>query len=722
MSDVFFVTCPKGVEYLLEDELKALGLEPIRQAPAGVWARGTLESGYRVCLWSRLANRVVLHLAELDAPDADALYEGAVRVPWSDHLAADGSFRIDFSGTNPGIRNSHFGAMRVKDALVDAMRSPSGARPSVSLENPDVRIQVHLDRERALVGLDLSGESLHRRGYRQEGALAPLKENLAAALLVRAGWPALAAQGADLVDPMCGSGTLLVEGAMMAMDRAPGLDRAFGFERWLGHVPALWRRLLDEARERAEQGQIRCSSRFWGFDMDGRVVATARRNAQRAGLAACIQIEQALLDDFRMPSENPMGLVITNPPYGERLSERPALDALYHRLGEQVRTQAQGWRFAVFTSVPELGHALGLRVERKYKLFNGKLPAQLLIFQVETGTMVSPRTGPRLPPDAPRPRIHNPERAQMLENRMRKNLRVIGGWARKQGITCYRLYDADMPEYAFAVDVYNDWLHVQEYAPPASVDPAAAKARLEEMLAVLPGAVQVPAERLVFKQRRRQAGTQQYEKQSETARRMVVEEGGTRLWVNLHDYLDTGLFLDHRPARRWVREQAKGKRVLNLFCYTGAVTAQAVAGGAIMTTSVDMSRTYLNWANDNLELNGFDLRRHHFEQADCLQWLKTPAKAFFDLIFLDPPTFSNSARMEGVLDVQRDHLALVEGAMKRLSPDGVLIFSNNYRRFRLDPVIAERWEVEDRTQWSLDKDFQRNAKIHQCGFNRHRAT
>lgn len=717
----FFVTCPKGVEYLLADEMQGFGLELLRNAPAGVWVQGDLQAGYRACLWSRLANRVILNLGEVDATSGDRLYEGVRDIDWSEHLAVSGRFKVAFVGQNDAIRNTQYGAQRVKDAVVDRLRLEDGTRPSIDTDNPDVIISARLHRGILQVGIDLGGDSLHKRGYRTEKGAAPLKENLAAALLLRSGWPEISAAGGDFVDPMCGSGTLLIEAALMAVDEAPGLRRQqFGFSRWQGHQPELWQRLLHEANERAELGRAACKSRFYGYDQDASVVATAQRNVHRAGLTDTVTVSCRSLDEFaREPSWRDQGLVLTNPPYGERLSERKHLAELYQRLGEQVKANLPGWRLGVFTGAPGVGHAIGLRSYKQYKLFNGKLPAQLLLFQVDEANVTVARE-----PSAPghvAPKVSNTARANMFSNRLRKNRKTLGQWARKQGIECYRLYDADMPEFALAIDIYGDRVHVQEYAPPKTVDARSARERLAEALAVIPTALDIPSDAMVCKQRQRQSGVSQYEKQDVSGDFFTVHEYGCKLKVNLRDYLDTGLFLDHRPVRHWIQKNADGKRFLNLFCYTGVASVHAAVGGAVSSLSLDMSKTYVKWAQENLALNHMDTGAHRVEQADCIEWLATGSALSeqFDLIFMDPPTFSNSARMEGVLDIQRDHRQLVEQAMARLSPDGLLIFSNNFRRFRLDDALIAQFQVEDISSATIDRDFQRNPRIHRCWHIRH---
>ncbi|HEY9119198.1 MAG TPA: bifunctional 23S rRNA (guanine(2069)-N(7))-methyltransferase RlmK/23S rRNA (guanine(2445)-N(2))-methyltransferase RlmL, partial [Marinobacter sp.] len=454
---------------------------------------------------------------------------------------------------------------------------------------------------------------------------------------------------------------------------------------------------------------------FLGFDQDRGVIQTARNNLQRAGLESIVTVEQRAVSEFaRGETWAGTGLVLVNPPYGERLSERRELGNLYRSLGEAVKAALPGWRLGVFTGAPEYGKSVGLRSYKQYRLYNGKLPAQLLLFNVDDVSAMTPRE-----PDVPgevTPRVANQERADMLRNRLKKNLKTVGQWARKQGIGCYRLYDADMPEFALAIDIYEGRVHVQEYAAPKSVDERSARERLAEALAVIPEALGVDREDMVCKQRQRQAGTSQYEKQAASGEFFNVTEHGCVLKVNLKDYLDTGLFLDHRPVRHWIQQHAAGKRFLNLFCYTGAATVHAAVGGATRSLSLDMSKTYVNWAEENLALNGVDASHHRVEQADCLAWLaaKPATDQRFDLIFMDPPTFSNSARMAGVLDIQKDHGRLIRQAMQRLTSEGLLIFSTNFRRFKLDESLEEEFAIEEVTRDTLDRDFQRNARIHRC--------
>ncbi|MBV4494560.1 bifunctional 23S rRNA (guanine(2069)-N(7))-methyltransferase RlmK/23S rRNA (guanine(2445)-N(2))-methyltransferase RlmL [Pseudomonas sp. SWRI12] len=750
MSDRFelFLTCPKGLEGLLIEEAVGLGLEEAREHTSAVRGMADMETAYRLCLWSRLANRVLLVLKRFPMKDAEDLYHGVLDIDWQDHMLADGTLAVEFSGHGSGIDNTHFGALKVKDAIVDKLRTPSGERPSIDKLNPDLRIHLRLDRGEAILSLDLSGHSLHQRGYRLQQGAAPLKENLAAAILIRAGWPRIAAEGGALADPMCGVGTFLVEAGMIAADMAPNLRRQqWGFTAWLGHVPALWKKLHEEATERAAAGLAKPPLWIRGYEADPRLIQPGRNNVERAGLSEWIKIYQGEVATFEpRPDQNQKGLVICNPPYGERLGDEASLLYLYQNLGERLRQACLNWEAAVFTGAPDLGKRMGIRSHKQYSFWNGALPCKLLLIKVlpdqfVTGERRTPEQrqaereqaaydqtpevpqerqynkngNPIKPAPAPAPVVEQArlsEGGQMFANRLQKNLKTLSKWAKREGVDCYRVYDADMPEYSMAIDLYHDWVHVQEYVAPKSIDPEKASARLFDALAAIPQALNVDKSRVVIKRRERQSGTKQYERQSAQGKFTEVNEGGVKLLVNLTDYLDTGLFLDHRPMRLRIQKEAAGKRFLNLFCYTATASVHAAKGGARSTTSVDLSKTYLDWARRNLSLNGFS-DKNRLEQGDVMAWLEA-SRDEYDLIFIDPPTFSNSKRMEGVFDVQRDHVQLLDLAMARLAPGGVLYFSNNFRKFQLEDNLGERYAVEEITAKTIDPDFARNGKIHRA--------
>ncbi len=698
----FVATAPRGLEDLLADELSGLGLSARRGSPGAVEFESDLTGAYRACLWSRVANRVLLPIAEFEAGDGDALYQGVLSVDWNEHLGNQQTLAVSCTSHRAELAHGRYAEQRVKDAVVDQLRTAAGDRPSVDTRAPDVRIHLHLDRSHAALAIDLSGDSLHRRGYREPGSRAPLKENLAAAMLLRAGWPELAAAGAALFDPMTGSGTLPIEAALIAGDVAPGLNRTqFGFLRWRGHDEAAWKDLIDEAIERQQAGRSHIPV-IVGCDRDPAAVRVARANVRRAGLEGAVRIEVGDLNEARAPEGSESGLVAINPPYGERLGAAHELMPLYLRIGQVLKTGFPGWRAIVLNGA---GCELGLKPDRTWQMDNGPIVCRLERFE-----LAQTRDAPQAPP------------AEDLVNRINKNRRQLKNWLKREQVSCYRIYDADIPEYALAVDVYGtdegDWLHVQEYAAPASIDPRAAQSRLRAALTALPDALGVDPSRMVFKVRSRQRGSEQYRRMGQRGDFLIVHEGACRLWVNLTDYLDTGLFLDHRPVRQWLGEQARGKRFLNLFCYTGAATVHAAAGGARNTTSVDLSNTYLEWLERNLELNGLDEPKHRIIRADVREWLAR-ADERFELIFLDPPSFSNSKKMDSALDLQRDHAELIDAAMRCLSRDGVLVFSTNLQRFHLDERIRQDYAVEDRSHWSIPKDFARNTKIHRCFFLRY---
>jgi len=715
-----FVTAATGTADLLVAELGAIGIGNAREAQGGATCTATLADAYRACLWSRVGLRVLWRIAEFPVANEGGLYDGVRTVDWSEHMSQTDTLAVDFSGSVPGIDHTQFGAQRVKDAIVDQFREKTGERPSVDRAAPTLRINVHVGRGTAVVAIDLSGDSLHRRGYRGGQGAAPLKEHLAAAILLRAGWQSIAEAGGYFVDPLCGSGTLPIEAALVAAGIAPGLTRArFGFERWRRHDAALWRDLRAEAASRGSADRI-APGRIRGYDRDPFVLKDAEANAIRAGLGdriAFTRCELAALPKAPAPS----GLIAVNPPYGERLGETEELRQLYALLGARMREGYLGWEAAVFTGNPALGRELGINARRTHRMMNGPIECRLLRIRIEPAEFDRPHEPGRPPPiDAEAARAR--PGAQMFGNRLRKNFKARSRWARREAVSCYRLYDADMPEYAFAIDLYQSdpqgsggrWLYVQEYAPPATVDRANARARREEALSMIPEVTGLPAEAIYWRTRRPQKGGGQYEALDDSRERVVVEEAGLKFLVNFTDYLDTGLFLDHRMTRARIRDAARGGRFLNLFCYTGAASVYAAAGGARTTKSVDMSRTYLDWARANMEINGFRGEVHRFVQADCLQWLDEDDGERYDLLFLDPPTFSNSKRMEREFDVQRDHVALVRSALARLAPDGLLLFSTNFRKFRLDADALKDVAVTDITQQTIPQDFERDQRAHHC--------
>lgn len=733
----FTATAARGMLPLLANELKQMGIQHTNADAGSIRFSGGLIDAYRVCLWSRVAVRVLMPVAHFSAETPEQLYDGIKLIAWETHIAAeDSSLAVDFNSFRSKINHTQYGAQKVKDAIVDRMRDQFGVRPSVELNQPDVRINVYLKHNQAIVSIDLSGESLHKRGYRVSQTTAPLKENLAAAILLTGEWPELARQGWGLVDPMCGSGTFLIEAALMAADIAPGLQRDyFGFLYWQQHDKAAWQQLKAEADRRRLSGLARLPM-IRGGDEDAAAVSAAQANIAAAGLADRIEVEQLRLLDWtaRMKQLPESGLLVCNPPYGERMGQADQLHYLYDSIGNIILEQLTGWRSAVITDNPQLGKFTGLTLFNSVPFDNGPIQCEVLYYRapepVKFAEQQAAKPLTQKKQDSVWPQLSDvtsadptqkavlvlSEQAQMFSNRLQKNLKHSRKWARKNAIECYRVYDADLPDYAVSIDLYGDKVHVQEYAPPATIPPLKASQRVEEVMQIVPEIFDVDPQNIALKLRQKQRGNNQYEAQAALNQRFQVTEHDLKFWVNLTDYLDTGLFLDHRLTRQLLAQKARNKAFLNLFAYTGSATVYAAAGGASQTTTVDMSNTYLGWAKDNMALNGFTGQQHQYVRADVTKWLEEAfaSEVKYDLIFVDPPTFSNSNKMEGVFDIQRDHVGLIRKTGQLLAPKGELFFSTNRRDFKLDAAALDRYEIEDISKATLPMDFERQPKIHYC--------
>ena len=709
-----FATTARGFEELLKSELTELGAQDAKVAQGGVHYWADDETLYRTLLWSRLSSRILLPIVQAKVFSDLDLYSAVVGVNWLDYFDEKVHFFVDFNGTNQEIRHTQFGAMRVKDGIVDYFERHGRARPNVDKAQPDIRIHAYLNRDDVVLSLDLSGDALHMRGYREDTGKAPLRETLAAAIVLRSGWQ----KGTPLVDPMCGSGTLLIEAAQMEAQIAPQLYRLhWGFDFWQGHNQAAWEKVKEEALALAEAEKQREKQRenlphFYGFDLDHRVLQKAKQNAKNAGVAHLMQWQQGDVAAIKNPSPNVAGTVICNPPYGERLGTTPALIALYSVFGQRLKQQFAGWNASIFSGEPNLLDCLRLRSHRQFKAKNGPLDCVQKNYQIAERAEQSAVENAL---EFDRTSSVSSDVAVDFANRLQKNIKKIEKWAKQQGLDAYRLYDADLPEYNLAVDHYGDHIVVQEYAAPKNIDENKARQRLLDAVNATLNVTGIEINKLILKVRKKQKGTNQYEKLANKGEYFYVNEYGAKLWVNLTDYLDTGLFLDHRLTRKMLGEMAQGKDFLNLFAYTGSATVHAALGKAKSTTTVDMSNTYLNWAEQNLLLNDIEGKQHKLIQADCLQWLEKCDRQF-DLIFVDPPTFSNSKRMEDSWDVQRDHIKLMTNLKRILRPNGTIVFSNNKRGFKMDFAKLEELglsavEISHKT---LPLDFERNKQIHNC--------
>lgn len=724
--NTYWVTCADGLEQLLEEEIEQLGSKVTERKAGRLIIEGTLETAYRICMWSRLASRVLLpiHTYELerthDARDvAEELYEGAISFDWSLIFAPQSTFAIRLHVEREIKVNSQFATLRVKDGVVDAFMEAVGRRPSIDTKQPEITLYVLAGKTEHTYCLDLSGDSLHKRGYRRYMTDAPIKENLAAAILQKAKLKEL---NPDIIlDPMCGSGTFIIEALLILTDRAPGLVRRFGFNGWHGHDRELWLKLKSEAAERHEQALAQPLPQFYAFDADWEAIKATRQNIMAAGfekLLNRIQIEERTLADWPdFNAEGKKALIVTNPPYGERLGDKASNRALYLGLSALLQQHFPNQHAAIIAAQIEQADVLAFYEPQTLRLMNGKLPIYIRFGTIKPATVTQPFLANWQPQQ-----FEPIEGAEDFSNRLQKNMQTLKKWAVKENIYCLRLYDADLPDFNLAVDLYGDRLHVQEYAPPKKIDPEKAKKRFNLALAAIRAVTGLPRDAVFIKTRARQEGKSQYTKQSTASKRFIVQEGKAKILVNLTDYLDTGLFLDHRQIRLRIANEARGKHFLNLYSYTSTASLHAALGGAASTTSVDLSNTYLNWSKENFVLNGLTVdhadQQHQFFASDCFEWLKEGHEQY-DLIFIDPPTFSNSKKFYGTFDVQRDHVSLLKRAMNRLTSDGTLYFSNNYRGFEMDEEIPALFDVEEITQDTIGPDFKRNQKIHRAWRIRH---
>lgn len=698
----FVITCLPGLGPLLAEELVELGITVTDQGNAHAAIGGRQQDALRVCLWSRLAERVLLPLTEIGGdPETapEALIAGldwdALKVPEAPlHLSLD---------HGKGVRgDSRISARRLLRALPPSLTVARGEEGALTL-------RARIDTDVARLWLDLAGTPLHRRGYRLAGGRAPLRENLAAAVLRAGGWHR-AERPPVLLDPFCGSGTLLIEGAWMAAGIAPGaLRRQYGFMAWRGCRRGLWEEAMAEAAASLKPASAMPALK--GFDADAGALKMAMHNAERAGVRELIHFERRELGALRRRDFAERGLLATNPPWGERLDQQEQAGWLLAGLGGVLGDKAPAWTAVVLGADVTALDRSGLDLEQQWKVRNGAL------------TNFIRRARPRPPVPRPPLRVGEevgfevPEGAVPLLNRLRKNGKHLRRWLEREGIQAYRLYDRDLPEFNVAVDVYGDQALVQEFKAPSSIDEDKARQRRQWAVTAVRAALGVHREQVHLRTRERQKGNRQYRKLDERGHYRVVGEGSARLLVNLSDYLDSGLFLDHRPMRLRLAAEAAGKRMLNLFAYTGAASVQALVGGAKRVVTVDASRRYLDWAGCNLALNGFSTEAHPLVRADVMPWLED-CQEQFDLVFCDPPTFSNNkARQDFV--VQEHHGELIRRIMKRLEPGGVLYFSCNYRRFELEDGVRRWYAVDDLTGWSVPEDFRRPGTVHHCYAIRH---
>lgn len=739
----YFASCLAGLEHLLSEELRALGARRVRPLSSGVAFFGGEREALRACLWSRLASRITLVAGRVGARDADELYAGAAALPWGELIRRGASLAVRARGANERLRNTTFTALKVKDAVVDALRGAWGERPSVNADDPDAVVEVTLRGDKATISLDLAGSSLYRRTYLEDEARAPLSQAVAvsAGLLALAGWDAAARDGARLVDPQCADGVLACEAALIAADAAPGLARGrWGFEGLAPFDSAMWDELVAEADDRLEAGLEAVASHAGRHPVIGAVssqrrLAAVRGRLARAGAASLAELfladEEGAAASERIASASralhgaPL-VVASALPAPESFSTAANAHAAYAAFLRCVASCSGACVVGVAGGGALIDAALPVEPAETLEAGRERFAQRLRVFR---GVDLRLRTisVPDATGGAERRIVVLDEHADQFAARLRKNLKERRKWAARSEVSCYRLYDADLPDFSVAIDVYQgvhegeegSFLHIAEYAPPASIDQERAWRRFEDILALAPAVCGVAPAHTFSKVRRRDKGGSQYRSEHRQPFVAEVEEYGLRFEVDLNGYLDTGLFLDHRETRILVGSMASGARFLNLFAYTGSASVHAAAGGARSTLTVDLSQTYLDWAQRNMALNGFDGPEDRFERADAMTWVSQARRAGrrFDLVFVDPPTFSNSKSMgKRTWDVQRDHAELLIGVSRLLSEEGVAVFSCNLRSFKPDVEKLERYgvEIEDVTAETIPHDFERNPRIHRC--------
>ena len=717
---IFFATSAANQGDLIAEEARKAGAERVRVTPSGVDFEGSLETGYRFCFETRISSRLLMGLFVDDDIISDKeLEEATAMLPWEEYIDPTKTLKVTCTTQNCRyITNSHYGALKVKDGIVERIREKfNGERPYIEIHEPDLTVHVHIEDTTVKWYVDFSGENLSMRGYRGEQTEALLKEHLAAALIGRSEWRKSVNDGNPLpfYDPFCGSGTIAVEAALMATDTAPGLLRKkpYPFESLPNFDKEAFDRVVEEAEERRRKAIDERDISIFASDISRTAVEISKAAALKAGVYDFISFS---VQDFTKLEKPPVskGCIVTDPPYGERMTVRD-IDILYENTGKVLQNVFKGWDATILTGNSELLSNIDMKPDRTNTLFNGGIMCQAAHYHIFTDEEREAMMQKALEKKKQRQAEPLTPGAEMAYNRLMKNLKEITPLMKEQGVECYRIYDADMPEYSASIDIYmGKWVVVSEYAAPDTIDPEDAKRRLGELVRATEKATGIDEDFIYVKERSRQKGKGQYTRLAANNKMMVARENGVRFLVNFTDYLDTGIFLDHRPVRMMIQEMAKDKRFLNLFCYTGTATLNAIKGGALSTVSVDASSTYLAWMEENLKLNGYStVFGNLLYKSDVIDWLWDTYDKF-DLIFCDPPTFSNSKDRRGSFDVQRDHVKLIDAAAMHLSPGGTLIFSNNYRKFKLDPEVMEKYVVEDITEKTIGDDFKRDMKIHHC--------
>lgn len=717
-----------GLEALVKRELADLGYDGRVVRPGWVHFRAAREAICRTNLWLRTADRVLIRMAAFKARDFDALFETTRALPWSEWIGAEAAFPVVGRSIKSQLSSVPACQRAVKKAIVESLFASHHVRELPEI-GPTYRVEVALLKDQVTLTIDTTGPSLHKRGYRARSPGAPLKETLAAAMVLLSFWR----PDRPLIDPFCGSGTIPIEAALIGRNRAPGLQRSFQAETWPNLDAELWTAARGVARDLLRP---KFAEPLIGTDIDENALQGARANARIAGVDDQIHFQQRPFD--RLTSKRKYGCVITNPPYGQRLGTEDELEPLYRSI-PFVLKRLPTWSHFILTAYPNFEALLGKQADRRRKLYNGRIECTYFQFHgpdpkhAGDAVAVVSRADTRPSPgnmDADNNvadgvgNIATPvfggftekarAQAELFRRRLAKRAHHLRRWPTRQGITCYRLYDRDIPEIPLVVDRYEDHLHICEYERPHDRDGAQHADWLDLMVSTAGTLLHIERDKVFLKQRFPQRGTTQHAHLDDQHHEVVVREGGLRFLVNLSDYVDTGLFLDHRVTRSMVRDAAQGTNVLNLFGYTGAFTVYAAAGGARNTTTVDWSRTYLDWAQRNLELNGLASPCHTYVRADARDFLrKLRPKTQFDLAIVDPPTFSNSKRTDLDWNVQNDYIDLLNRLLDHIRIGGGVFFATNFRRFKFDPDALHAARIREISRQTVPPDF-RNRRIHRC--------
>ena len=711
-----FARCASGFEDVLVKELVGLHCKRVEPIRGGASFEGEYADGLRACLWSRVATRIQMEIGRASAHSADTLYADVRKIPWEKIVAPGATIAMRASGQNAALRNTQFTAVRVKDAMCDRLAAERGGRPDVDADDPDFPVDITIYRDRATIFLNLAGPTLHRRGYREPGVQteAPLKETLAAGMLLAAGWDEMAASGMGFADPFCGSGTLPIEAALIATNTAPGLLRKrWGFESYLKHDPALWERLVAEALA-ARIPSEELGVRILGGDLSAEAVEVARANAKRAGMDGLVELfvdgAASLGRHIGYGRGLRGGLVACNPPYGYRLNAGENLADVYAALGTGISELAGGWRLAVISPDGGLDTGLGRVSSEAIPCFNGPLRTSLHVYDLDvspTRIAVTTLSGATV-------NVTVAERASgQFAARFRKVAKERAKWARKAGVHSYRIYDADLPDYAFSIDVFRRagdgamLARVEERRAGPGVDPGRAGRRLFDGVAIVSAVLDIARDQVFFKRAYREKGAPA----SATCWTDVCEAEFT-FEVDLGSQTECGLPLDMRPVRELLRAEASGKRFGCLLAHGGAPTTYAAAGGVASTVTVDPSKVFLAQAERTVRANGFGGPEHAFACEDALGWVAAQAETGckLDLVFCDLSAFPTPKEGGGAAN----HALAIQLIARILAPGGKLLLASRDRRFKLpDDVFAELdVSARDITADTIGHDFSRTPKIH----------